>query len=125
MNKIYPKLIAQVSPIENPLIPQLKGGEQGAVNQIASIFASLVAVFLIIGSLFTFVNLLMGGIGWITSGGDKNALEGARNRIMNALIGMFIVAGSWAIFLLILQFFGISPIGSQNIQFSIPTLFGH
>jgi hypothetical protein len=61
----------------------------------------------------------MGAIQWITSGGDKGQLEGARNKITNALIGLIIVGASWAVFTLIGQFFGIAL---PTIKF--PTITG-
>jgi hypothetical protein len=108
----------------NPLIKGLCGGPDTATIKFASFFSALVGVFLIIASLFTFVNLLQGGLSWITSGGDKTALEAARSRIQNAILGLFIVAASWVIFILIMQFLGISPLGTSNFQFNFPSLFG-
>jgi hypothetical protein len=46
----------------------------------------------------------MGGIEWITSGGDKGKTESARNKITAAVIGLVILAASWAILGLVLQF---------------------
>lgn len=35
--------------------------------------------------------LVLGGIRWITSGGDPKAIEGARRQIIYAIIGLFVV----------------------------------
>ena len=53
-----------------------------------------------------FAFLIMGGIEWITSGGDKNKAESARNKITSAVIGLVIVAASYAIVNLVVQFLG-------------------
>jgi|GEM_PF-384511 len=68
------------------------------------------AMGLIIASLLTIIYLLMGGIQWITSAGDKNNLESAKGKITNAVFGLVIVVAIWAIFLILRTFLGL-PIG--------------
>ncbi|MBI2590350.1 MAG: hypothetical protein HYW33_00510, partial [Candidatus Blackburnbacteria bacterium] len=41
--------------------------------------------------------LVLGGIKWITSGGDKNKTEEARQQITSALVGLVVVFSAWAI----------------------------
>lgn len=62
---------------------------------------------LLVAGLATFMYLVYGGIEWITSGGDKGKLEGARNKITNGIIGLTIVASAWAIYRLVDYFLGI------------------
>lgn len=50
------------------------------------------AAFLLLAYLF------YGCISWITSGGDKEKIEKARNTLTNAIIGIFIVIGSLTVF---------------------------
>jgi hypothetical protein len=49
---------------------------------------------------------LIGGFFWITSGGDKQKLHEARERITNAFVGLLIVVVGWAILSFAGQFFG-------------------
>ena len=48
---------------------------------------TILRMVLIIGVLLVFFFLIQGGLEWITSGGDKGAVEKARNKITNAVIG--------------------------------------
>lgn len=52
--------------------------------------------------------LVWGGIKWILSGGDKSAVEGARNTIVAAIVGLVIVFLSYFILNIVLRFFGIT-----------------
>lgn len=62
----------------------------------------------IIGSgIMLLVYLVWGAFEWLTSGGDKGKIENSRSRIMNALIGVALVALAFAIWKLALTFFGI------------------
>lgn len=51
--------------------------------------------------------LIYGGIKWITSGGDKAAVEAARNTIVAAVVGLVIVFLSYFILNIILGLFGL------------------
>ena len=80
-----------------------------AVIQAAITFA------LVIAAVVFFFMLVIGGIKWITSGGDKTQTEGARNQITAALIGLVIVFAAWAIIRLIGTFFGFNILGGLEI----------
>jgi len=66
--------------------------------------------------LFFFM-LVIGGIQWIMSGGDKAKTEEARNRITAALIGLIIVFAAWLIIILVQNVFGVSL-----LNFTIPNI---
>jgi len=70
---------------------------------------------LIIAALAFFFMLILGGIKWITSGGDKGKIESARSQITAALIGLVIVFAAWAILNIIENFFGVN-LRSFNIR---------
>ena len=57
-------------------------------------------VFVVIAGL-AFAFLIMGAIAFITSGGDKGKVEDARNKILYTIIGLLILAATWAIFVLV------------------------
>lgn len=73
---------------------------------------TLVFIFAVIAVL---VMLIIGAFEWITSGGDKEAVAKARNRILNALIGMAVLAVAFAIFKIAGQF-----LGFDTLNFTIP-----
>ena len=68
---------------------------------------NIVSIALLLAGLILFVYLVWGGIEWLTSGGDKGKVEAARNRIVSALVGLAIIAASWALVRIIGYFFGI------------------
>lgn len=74
--------------------------------KIGDVISAVVGILLLISAILAFLYLIMGGIQWITSGGDKAGMEAARNRITAAIVGLIIVAASWAVMLLIGQFIG-------------------
>jgi hypothetical protein len=75
---------------------------------LPSIVSGLIRGALVVAAIVFFFILVIGGIKWIASGGDKAATEGARNQITAALIGLVIVFAAWAIVALINTFFGVN-----------------
>ena len=75
--------------------------------EIPALVAGALRLILVVAALIFFVMLLIGGIQWMVSGGDKAATEAARNKITAALVGLVIVFAAWAIAALINTFFGV------------------
>ncbi len=98
------KLLAQTN--INLKVP---GGNTGAVNSltIGQVIGALIKISLVIAAIVFFFMLVVGGIRWIMSGGDKGQTEAARNQITAALIGLVIVFAAWAIAQLVGTFFGV------------------
>jgi len=74
---------------------------------IPGIIAGLIRLTLVGAAVIFFFMLVIGGIRWIASGGDKAQTEAARNQITAALIGLVVVFAAWAIVALIKTLFGI------------------
>jgi len=104
--------------IVNPTLGDL--GKETGVSFFQKLIPALVNILLIGGALVFFFVLVTGAIQWISSGGDKQAIENARSKITNALIGIVILFTVFAIVRLIEYFFGISiltlDIASLTIQ---------
>ena len=85
------------------------GGLAGSLTglTINSIVGGGLKLILIVAALAFFFILVMGGVNWIISGGDKAKTEGARNQITAALVGLVIFFSAWAIAQLLASFFGI------------------
>lgn len=89
-------MIELASAIENKAVKfaPLAKAQQGG---IAFLIGRLYTLALVIAGLAFFAYLIIGGIRWLLSGGDKAALDAARNTIVNALVGLVIVVGAYAI----------------------------
>jgi hypothetical protein len=96
---------------------QPTGGLAGSLTglTIGGIVAALLKLALIIAAIVFFFILVIGGIRWIVSGGDKAQTEAARGQITAALVGLVIVFAAWAIAQLIGTFFNIPNIFSLEV----------
>ncbi len=86
---------------------------------VPTIVSAFVKFSLVIAAIVFFFILVIGGIQWIASGGDKAQTEAARNRITAALVGLVIVFAAWAIIALIKVFFGVDVL-SLTIPSAVP-----
>lgn len=86
------------------------GGQFGSIQSLefGSLIGAALKLILVVASLVFFFILVLGGVHWILSGGDKAKTEGARNQITAALVGLVIVFAAWAIAQLIGTFFGVN-----------------
>jgi hypothetical protein len=89
------------------------------ITSIGKLISAVVGTLLIISALLAFFYLIMGGIQWITSGGDKAGMEAARNKITHAIVGLVIVGAAWAVMMLVQSFLGVTLIG--NVTLPPPT----
>jgi cytochrome bd-type quinol oxidase subunit 2 len=89
----------------------------GYATDFGRMFSSILNVVMLIAAILVFAYLIFGGIQWITSGGDKNKAEEARNKITAAIIGLIIVAASYAVVNLVVNFLGFGDFNSvfQNV----------
>lgn len=84
----------------------------GFATSFSGLINGVLSFIMVIGALLVFFYLILGGIEWITSGGDKGKTEGARNKITAAIIGLIILAASYAILQLALNFLGFSDLNA-------------
>ena len=80
------------------------------INDIVGIIRAVIQFILVVAFVLAFIMLLIGGIRWITAGGDEKGVAGARNMITAALIGLVIVLVAYAIILLVETFFNVKII---------------
>jgi hypothetical protein len=103
-------LSAQLAMVSAETIANIDPGSGFATN-IGTVINFILRVVMVIAILLVFFYLILGGIEWITSGGEKGKTEAARNKITAAIIGLIVLAASYAILTLLLQFLGF---GSLN-----------
>lgn len=81
---------------------------KGAFSSVSQIF-SIIFNLVIYGSGIAFLILfLIGGLQYLTSAGNEEQAGKAKKLLLDAIIGLIIVLGSWAIGTFILGRFGIS-----------------
>lgn len=106
--------------ITNPAVGLMGSDATAAAN--GSLFVGYALVLwnalISIGALAVLVYFLWGAFEWITSAGDSGKMEGARNKMLHAFIGLLLLISAYTIIgFLSTLFFG------TNFNILIPTFF--
>jgi hypothetical protein len=98
------KLLAAVDPEIQKLFggitppDAMNVGGSNPVEGLGKFIAFGINMFILVAGMFLILYLLLGAFDWITSGGDKEKVQKAQNKITNALIGMVLVFVVLAVF---------------------------
>jgi len=105
--------------IYNPAINEKFGAGQG--NEIiAQLIANVLKITFSIAGLVLLAMLIIGGIQWMTAGGDKEAVGKAQKRITAALTGFIIYMSVFAIINFIAPLFGLDFLQVLKITWPTP-----
>lgn len=78
----------------------------GGFKNLGDFITNTLTIAFAVGILIVLVMLIWGAFEWITSGGDKEHVGNARNRIINSLIGLAVLAVTFALARVAAQFLG-------------------
>lgn len=84
------------------------------LTELEGVFSSVITVAITLAGMAVLVMFLVGGFGYLTAGGDKDATQKAQRTLTYAIAGLILVLSSWVIMNLLGKFLG--------IDFSIFTL---
>ncbi len=87
---------------------------------VGGVISTGIQAVLGIALILAFIFLVIGGIKWILSGGDKAGTEAAKGTITAALIGLVVVFLAWAFLNLAQNFL----LGGSQQAFEIPSASG-
>jgi len=62
-----------------------------SIPSFDAVLTFIIRLFFIVAGIVALIYLLMGALGWITSGGNKENVDKAREKIQAALIGVILL----------------------------------
>lgn len=86
-----------------PLPSSYDPGENitSAGKTLTDIFSNTLGVFTIVGGLMFILYFVLGGISWISSGGEQDKVEKAKKQMTNGVIGLIIVVTAYGIIFIV------------------------
>ncbi len=105
LTQVSDKLLAQVStslgtiggPGLGPFGDIAGTGNEAPLKAITNVISVLIGFMTVVAGIFFFFQVLIGGLEWISSTGDKAKLEKAQGRITNGLLGLIIVTAAYGL----------------------------
>lgn len=102
------KLLAQVTiPVQNVI----------KVPPFGDVLSFVIKTFFIIAGLAALIYLLLGALSWITSGGNKENVDKAREKIQAAIIGLILILVVLSVVVLLENLLNIGLGISKPIEF--------
>lgn len=103
------------SAVSSVLIPKVDLGF--SIPTFAQVLTFLIRLFFVVAGLVALLYLLLGAFAWITSGGSKEAIDKAREKIQAALVGLILIFAVLAIVTVMENILGIGLGISRPIEF--------
>lgn len=87
---------------------------QGGLDSLSIAIGVALSWMLLIAVVLCLVYLILGGVQWSASGGDKGKIAAARAKLTYALIGLIVALTSFGIINIFGTFFGVNLLGATN-----------
>lgn len=85
-----------VGTVDNPLPPEYRG-ITGSPGGLILFLTNILRLAFVVAGLFAFINLILAGFQFMGAGGDAKAVGQAWAKIWQSLLGLVLVAGSFAL----------------------------
>jgi cytochrome bd-type quinol oxidase subunit 2 len=115
------RLLAQGTKIGgdfNPIgayAPDVANGSAVAAEQFTKFASNLIGLLTTVGGLMFMLYFILGGLSWITAGGDKAKVDDAKAKMTNAAIGLIIIVAAYAIGYIVGEVLGIKILEPAEI----------
>lgn len=72
-------------------------GIDGSTSAIEKLISNVLVVLTVVAGITFTLYFLLGGLNWITAGGDKGKIDKAKGMMTNGAIGLIVITVSYAI----------------------------
>lgn len=91
-------------------IPSVPTGQSG-LSYTGEILRNAITIMIIIAIILSVIFLIISGIKWITSGGDKEKLQAAKARLTWAIVGLIVAFVAFFLVNILGYIFGVELLG--------------
>lgn len=86
-----------------------------ASKDLTDVLSKIIGIMTMAGGLWFMIQFVVGAFKWLTSGGDKNNVESAKEHLTHAVIGLAVLVAAYVIVGLIGAIFGLDILNPQTI----------
>lgn len=87
----------------------------GSTSAIEKLISNVLVVLTVVAGIAFALYFLLGGLNWITAGGDKGKIDKAKGMMTNGAIGLIVIAVSYAITYIVGKVLGIDILNPGTI----------
>jgi len=89
---------------------------------LGKIISTAISVFLLVAALAMLLYLFLGAFDWINSAGEKEKLVKAQNKMISAVVGMFLIVMAFTVFNLVITVVLGNKVIGNNWTIIIPSV---
>jgi len=86
-----------VGTVESPLPPAYQGITEAQGGGLLLFVTNIIRLLFVVAGLYAFINLILAGFQYMGAGGDTKQLSAAWGKIWGSLLGLILVASSFAL----------------------------
>lgn len=86
-----------------------------STTKFEKVLSITIGVMTVIAGIWFMIQMFLAAIEWLSSSGEKQAIQNAQKKIVNSLVGLLIVVVSYGLLLTIGNIFGIKLLNPGNI----------
>jgi len=90
------------------------------IGDLETVFRSVLKVSISVVGILSLIMLVVGGFSYIGAGGDKQAVEKAKNTLTFAIAGLILAVSSWMIINILNEFLGLRGFTLTNFSICLP-----
>lgn len=90
-------------------------------SELGKVITNAINFLFVVAAMMALVFLIIGGVKWLTSQGEKEGVNKARETIVAAIVGLVIIFLSYLIINFVLNLF----VGVSLFNLTLPTITGH
>jgi hypothetical protein len=87
----------------------------GSTSAIEKLMSNILVMLTVVAGMAFVLYFLLGGLNWITAGGDKGKIDKAKGMMTNGAIGLIIIALSYSITWIVGKAIGIDILNPATI----------
>ena len=86
-----------------------------AAANFEEFISNTIGLLTVIAGVFFILYFVVGGISWVTAGGDQGKIQKARDQMIQGVIGMIVIALSYGLIGIFGSFFGLDILHPGNV----------
>lgn len=94
--------------------------QDGALTSLETFISHILGLLTIVGSIFFIVNFFLAALNWISAQGESGKIQKARDQMIQGVVGLVIIIGSYGIIGLIGTMVGLNLLNPKDAIMNLP-----
>jgi hypothetical protein len=99
--------------------PVESGGDKVSAVQIDEIFSAVVTFLTIVAGLSFLIYFLIGGLNWVTAGGNEKKVDEAKSYMTNGAIGLITIIAAYSIVSIVGKVLGLDILNPGKLIYTV------